>query len=347
MRVSTLITIACLTSLAMAGTCSASNANKLKWGENVGPVFAYVDQTDQTGGLTVRATPSPEGRPVGSIPLGTKIRGSNEFKNGWLKMKSPVGNTGWINLSFLKPRSFKGTVIKVDNQESCLPIREGPASSHEKISCAQIGKVLKFTGIMTTNNWLQLKRPQGWVDATSVQLPPEAPQAEWSNNMTRDPARPIESSANDKPVPTPPFGTLPDKASVDKTGVSLASKPSSGIAAPPPKAVQGKEVLSPVECISGWCVDYGNSKVTHKGKEVSAIECLKDETCASIVGQRHAMEATRKGIVPFGNFRLLASGVILDYASKKAVAVCRDQSGIDQKCVAKFLRKAFADVKEK
>ncbi len=58
------------------------------------------------------------------------------------------------------------------------------------------------------------------------------------------------------------------------------------------------------------------------------------------------MEATRNGIVAFGNFRLLASGIILDQVSKKAVAVCRDQSGIDHKCVAKFLRKAFADVKE-
>jgi len=64
------------------------------------------------------------------------------------------------------------------------------------------------------------------------------------------------------------------------------------------------------------------------------------------VGQRHATEATHKGMVAFGNFRLLASGIILDQVSRKAVAVCRDQSGIDQKCVTKFLRKAFADVKE-
>ncbi len=61
-------------------------------------------------------------------------------------------------------------------------------------------------------------------------------------------------------------------------------------------------------------------------------------------GQHHAIEATRKGIMTFGNFKLFASGVILDFVSGKTVAYCNDKGSVDHKCVANFLRKTFVGI---
>ena len=36
------------------------------------------------------------------------------------------------------------------------------------------------------------------------------------------------------------------------------------------------------------------------------LNVLRNDICAGIVGQHHAVEATRNGIVTFGNFKLLA-----------------------------------------
>ena len=54
----------------------------------------------------------------------------------------------------------------------------------QKIGCAQIGEVLNLTGIMTTANWVQLTDRRGWVDASSVQLSPQTPQAFEANKET-------------------------------------------------------------------------------------------------------------------------------------------------------------------
>ena len=45
----------------------------------------------------------------------------------------------------------------------------------------------------------------------------------------------------------------------------------------------------------------------------------------------------------FDNFKLLANGVIRDSGSGKVLANCNDKKGIDQKCVANFLRKTVGD----
>ena len=46
----------------------------------------------------------------------------------------------------------------------------------------------------------------------------------------------------------------------------------------------------------------------------------------------------------FGNFKLFASGAILDSVSGKLVAYCNDKGSVDHKCVANFLRKTFAGI---
>src|SRR5208283_2524238 len=330
---------------------SNSNADELIWGQNVGPVSAYVDQVDHANGLTIRASPSADSQTVGYIPSGTKIRGSSEFKSGWVKLIKPV-DTGWVNIGFLKPRPIEGMVTKVDNTELCLPIRAGPAASQQKVGCVQIGEALNLTGIMTADNWLQLTDRQGWVDASSVQLPIESPQAVGANAGTPSVTLvgPAAGPSREKPITTPPqLGSFTKKdLALEKApaGPPLTSATSGQIAAPPPKASPETGELPPVACSGGWCVDHDSSQVTHDGKAVSGIECLKNEICASIVGQHHAIEATRNGSMTFGNFKLFASGVILDFVSGKTVAYCNDRGRVDHKCVANFLRKTFAGISE-
>ena len=183
MKLSNWITAIIIANLVCFHPYSNSNADELIWGQNVGPVSAYVDQTDHANGLTIRASPSEDSQTLGHLPSGTKIRGSSEFKSGWVKLISPV-DTGWVNIGFLKARPIEGMVTKVDNTELCLPIRAGPAASQQKVGCSQIGELLSFTGIMTTDNWLQLADRRGWTDASSVQLPMDAPQAVETNTVT-------------------------------------------------------------------------------------------------------------------------------------------------------------------
>jgi hypothetical protein len=347
MRFPSWITVIILVNLVFSYPYSNSNADELIWGQNVGPVSAYVDQTDHANGLTIRASPSEDSQTVGYLPSGTKIRGSSEFKSGWVKLISPV-DTGWVNMGFLKPRPVEGMVTKVDNTELCLPIRAGPAAAQQKVGCGQIGESLNLTGIMTADKWLQLTDRRGWVDASSVQLPQEAPQA--VGTITETPSvtsvGPAASPSFEKPMTKPPQlesstkkELAPEKAPVIPP---LASTPSTQITATPPKAVPDKEKLPLVGCRGGWCVAFGTGEVTHDGKAVSGIECLKNDMCASIVAQHHAAKATTDGIATFGNFKLLANGVILDSESGKVLVNCNDKGGVDHKCVANFLRKTVA-----
>ena len=169
----------------------------------------------------------------------------------------------------------------VDSAELCLPIRAGPAASHEKVGCAQIGEGLNLTGIMTADNWLQLTDRRGWVDASSIQLPIEAPRGFGANAETPSvtSAGPAQNSSREKPITMPPqLGSFTEKGSTSQkttVGPPLTRAPSERIAAPPPKAAQGKEELPSVVCSGGWCVDYASSQVTHDGKAVSGIESLK------------------------------------------------------------------------
>ena len=262
MRFSSWITVIILTNLVFSHPYSNSNADELTWGNNVGPVSAYVDQTDHANGLTIRASPSADSQTVGYIPSGTKIRGSSEFKSGWVKLISPV-DTGWVNIGFLKPRPIEGMVTKVDNTELCLPIRAGPAASQQKVGCGQIGEVLNLTGIMTADNWLQLTDRRGWVDASSIQLPIETPQAVGANTETPSVTSvgPAASPSIEKPITTPPQlesstkkELAPEKAPAMPP---LAATPSTQITTPPSKAVPDKEKLPRVTCRGGWCVAFG------------------------------------------------------------------------------------------
>jgi hypothetical protein len=348
MRFSSWITVIILVNLVFSHSYSNSIADDLKWGNNVGPVWAYVDQTDHANGLTIRASPSEDSQTLGYLPPGTKIRASGEFKSGWVKLISPV-DTGWVNIGFLKPRSIDGMVTKVDNAELCLPIRAGPAASQQKVGCAQIGEGVNLTGIMTADNWLQLTDRRGWVDASSVQLPIEAPQAVGTKTETPSvtSAGPAASPSREKPTTTPPqLGSPAVKAEKIPSSPSLTPPASAQITPPAVKPAPETREPAAATCSGGWCVNFDNSQVTHEGKEVAGIECFKNDTCASIVAHHHAAEAAAKGFMTFGNFKLFADGIILDSGSSKLLASCMTKARVDEKCVANFLRKTVAGTTE-
>ena len=60
------------------------------WGSDVGIISATVEKTDSERGLTVRSSPSAQGAPRAYLPVGTEVRGYASFKNGYVKLDTPV-----------------------------------------------------------------------------------------------------------------------------------------------------------------------------------------------------------------------------------------------------------------
>jgi hypothetical protein len=311
MTVSKFIPLAIFAGLLISNPGFAAGDEKLLWGENVGFVLASVDRIDNEKGLTIRATPSAEGSVLGHLPKGTRILCYNRFKDGWVKLQGHTA-AAWVNLKFLKPIPFEGMVTTVDQQDSCLGIRAGPSASREKVGCAQIGEALKFTGVMTTDNWIQLADRRGWISASSVEVSLSASQ----------------------PVPSSP--TTPSAASEGSAQRPSAEK---GSGATAPEVKKGDVVM----CSGGWCVDYEKAKVTHKGKVVPNTDCFKDTVCAGIVGQHHVAKAILDGSITFGKFKLSSTGAISSLQGDQ-VANCAEMGGINHKCVANFLSQMIAGV---
>jgi uncharacterized protein YraI len=350
MRLSSWIFVIILASIVLSHPSANSNASELMWGKNVGPVSALVDQIDNAKGLTIRSAPSKDSQIMGYIPLGAKIRGSGEFKNGWVKLISPV-DTGWVSIDFLKPRPIAGMVKKVDSAELCLPIRAGPAPSYQKVGCAQIGEGLNLTGMTTADDWLQLADRRGWVDGSSVKLPQEEPQAVKGTEVPRVASEgPAVSTSKEKLVTHPvQLRSLSKKGSASEKApaVALPTSTASAPIATSNQAAPAKKELPQVACQGGWCVNFDNSQVTHGGKPASGIECFKNDTCAGIVAQHHLTKASLDGIFVFGHFKLLANGVVLDAQAGKLLVNCNKKGSVDNKCIADFLRKAVAGIDNK
>ena len=128
-----------------------------------GSISAVVTGTDDAEGLTVRSTPSSEGKILTHIKPSSTIQADILFRGGWVKLKAPVED-GWAPIKFLKPHPVEGTVTKVNRADMCLPLKQGPGDTHEKVGCAQIGETLKFSGVATSDNWLQLA-DRNWLGA--------------------------------------------------------------------------------------------------------------------------------------------------------------------------------------
>ena len=318
MNISKCVPLAILAGLLMSHPGFGAGDEKLVWGENVGFVLAYVDRTDNEKGLTIRGTPSAESPVLGYLPKGTRILCYNQFKDGWAKLQGPTV-PAWVNLKFLKPIPFEGTVTKVDQQGLCLGIRAGPSASREKVGCAPIGEALKFTGVMTSDNWIQLADRRGWVTASSVEVSLSSSQSAASSST-----KPSAASAEAERKPPATKGA---------PAASPQGKPKT------PAAEKGTVVM----CTGGWCVDYEKAQVTRNGKAVANTDCFKDNVCSGIVGQHHVAKAVLDGSITFGKFKLASTGAISTLKGDQ-VADCAEAGGINHKCVAKFLSQMIAGV---
>lgn len=137
-------------------------------GDNIGIISAVVAAADAERGLTVRTSPLAESPAQAFLPVGTRVKGYATFKNGYVKIEDPFKG-GWIRLDHLQPVGGAGTVTRVDQPELCLRIRSGPATSYDKVGCAELGRQLELTGLWSRNNWAQLSKPvSGWVTASQI-----------------------------------------------------------------------------------------------------------------------------------------------------------------------------------
>lgn len=147
------------------------------WGETFGPISATVEKGDASEGLAIRDQPSPEGRILGYLSVGTKIEGFRRFENGWMRIRRP-SDRGWIPIDKLVPLSAEGKVRAAD-APGCATVRSGPTVRFNPVGCVPLGKKVTLTGIWSENNWAQIQWPvRGWLysDHVSARLKPqEAP----------------------------------------------------------------------------------------------------------------------------------------------------------------------------
>lgn len=138
-------------------------------GGNVGIISGDVEKTDSDRGLTVRSSPSSQSAPLAYLPKGTAVKGYRTFSNGYVKLQTPQDG-GWVRMDSLSPVGGEGSVASVDKPELCLRIRSGPATSYDKVGCAELGQQLHLTGLWSGNNWAQVDKPvQGWVSANQIE----------------------------------------------------------------------------------------------------------------------------------------------------------------------------------
>jgi hypothetical protein len=300
----------------------AAEADELVWGENVGLISATVIGTDDVKGLTVRSKPSPEGEGLSYLKPGTIIQGQISFREGWVKLRAPVGD-GWVRLTFLKPHPFEGRVTKVSQPDLCLPLKKGPGDSHEKIGCAQIGETLKFSGVATGDSWLQLADRNGWVPISHVGSDAWAAVAGRGEILTpldKEPA--ARGKMTEKPAVAhraePGFPVLP----ID--GEDAGESPEAQV------------------CQDEWCVDFIKATVTREGKAESFVTCAKDVLCAMIMAEFWValLEDEKHIDIPITDamsLRLGRDGTIKNPQSGILLGDCGGASGLEAKCMVSFL----------
>jgi len=308
--------------LLMFSPSSAADADKLLWGQNVGLISATVVGTDDAKGLTVRSTPSLDGKGLTHLQPGATLQGQPVFRDGWVKLTAPVQD-GWVRLTFLRPRPFENAVTKVNQSELCLPLKKGPGDSHEKTGCAQIGETLKFSGVATSDNWLQLAEGKGWARASDVGFDTWTAAAGTGQKI---------ASLN------------PESTARGKTGEkpAVASQAEPGFAALPTDAEDEGEAPEAQICQDEWCVDFVKQTITREGKQESFVTCARDEICATILAEFWValLEDERHVDIPITaamSIRLEKEGTIKNAQSGGVIEDCRGASGPEAACVVGFL----------
>jgi len=308
--------------LLMLSSFSAAAADKLLWGQNVGLISATVVGTDDAKGLTVRSTPSPDGTGLTLLQPGATVQGQPVFRDGWVKLTAPVED-GWVRLTFLRPHPFENAVTKVDQSDLCLPLKKGPGDSHENTGCAQIGETLKFSGVATSDNWLQLAEGKGWARASDVGFDTWTAAAGASQKMA---SLTPESVARGKTAGKP----------------AVAGQAEPGFAVLPTDAEDEGEAPEAQVCQDEWCVDFVKQIITREGKPESFVGCARDEICAMILAEFWValLEDEQHVDIPITeavSIRLEKEGTIKNARSGGVIEDCRGASGPEAACVVGFL----------
>jgi hypothetical protein len=312
-----ILSLALLTFLA----APVFGAYELRWGENVGLISAIVSATDSPDGLTVRLNPSQDSKSLTHLKPGTKIQGRN-FRDGWVNLQSPV-QEGWVPMASLKAQPFERQVTKVDQSEACLPLKKGPGTAYEKIGCALIGEILKFSGVATRDDWLQVADRNAWVPLSHV-------GGNWK--VAAGTGKQVMASL-------PPEPAAPGKIA-EKPAVEHVAEP--GFPQRSPEEEDEGESPEATICGGEWCVDFATNAITRGGKPESFVSCARDETCAMILSEFWValLDDDPHVDIPISDamtIRLGRDGTIMSRESGILLQNCGSASGPYAECVAGFL----------
>ncbi|HMK36602.1 MAG TPA: SH3 domain-containing protein [Desulfomonilaceae bacterium] len=331
-----------------------SNGQELNWGENVGPVSAIIVKADNVQGLTVYSLPEKESPIVGYVRPGLIVQAYDDFRNGWVKLKSPI-DRGWVQIEGLQPYPYQALAIRVNPTSLCLPIRRVPETSGEQIGCGYIGQILGFTGVMTSNGWLQLEKGIGWVHYSQVQAQPataEVPGTVRSNAaaaMQRTVQRQVaqrESAAVSSPDEQ--ASALGETVISDPGGYfAIAGAQSSN------DSVATKQAATQIGCNKGYCVavlENGQASYFRNGEEIQKDACLNDPACTAAFVTQYLRWKAQRGenqslvVIPPTNqrFSVNSNGTILAQDGAQ-VAMCSVESGtVSAPCLQDFLAEKAA-----
>ena len=151
-----------------------------------------IREADNPSGLTVRSEPSPQGRVMAYLPVGSKVSYSGEPNNGWVKLSGPIAE-GWIAARYVGSGDGEASVIKIDSPDQCLRVRKGPGGNYDKIGCLPMGAKVKVAG-PAQNSWAKIVSPmEGWVSAGQIQGPGVFPAKAATSGVQK--ARPATSQS--------------------------------------------------------------------------------------------------------------------------------------------------------
>jgi hypothetical protein len=158
----------------------------------VGPVSATVKEAETSKGLPVHANPSRKSKLVNHINKNLGLLGENRFEKGWMKLKD---QPGWVRIDLLNILPFYSRIVRIKTNDNCVPIRKGPDKNSKKTGCLRIGQIVKFSGLMTEENWLELGDHRGWVSTAHFDF-----KGMGTRKTIAGGQRPVESEESLDPV---------------------------------------------------------------------------------------------------------------------------------------------------
>lgn len=124
--------------------------------------------------LNVRRGPGSEHPVVANLSKGTRVE-RLEAADGWLRIQTPDGITGWISARFAAPESAQHAeppLGKVRVTAGTLNLRAGPGTGHPVIMALPQGMVLDRLGVSADERWTHVRSPddfQGWAASRFVE----------------------------------------------------------------------------------------------------------------------------------------------------------------------------------